>query len=87
MSGPPGASSRAVGGGGGGGAGRTPADLALSVMDRLKAVYNGAIKPLEEAYMFGEFYRCGPAPPAPPRSAAHPPPTALAPRNPQTAPS
>ena len=33
-----------------------PADLALSVMDRLKAVYNGAIRPLEEAYMFGEFY-------------------------------
>ena len=32
------------------------ADVALSVMDRLKAVYNSSIRPLEEAYLFGEFY-------------------------------
>ena len=34
----------------------TASDIALSVMDRLKAVYNSSIRPLEEAYNFGEFY-------------------------------
>jgi hypothetical protein len=43
----------------------------VSVMDRLKQLYFEKIRPLEEAYAFGEFYSCVVAACAPPRARCH----------------